>query len=128
MESNTKPVKRLSASYADAKQLITTSITKTMAAYRLPLFMADGILSSVLCDIRANAMNELSDDSERYLEEMKEYYENREKEMQEAHAEQVAEMEKQLQDTIWQFENPGKSLEERDAPNEADPGPEGGDE
>lgn len=128
MENNSKPVKPLSASYADAKQLITTSITKTMAAYRLPLFMAEGILSSVLCEIRANATNELADDNERYLEEMKTFYENWEKELQEAHAEQVAELEKQLQDAIWQFENPGKSLEEREAPVDMDSGPEGGDE
>ena len=33
-----------------------------MAAYGLPIFMAEGILSGVLAEIRANAANELADD------------------------------------------------------------------
>ena len=70
-----------------------------MAAYGLPIFMAEGILSGVLAEIRANAANELADDTARYEEELKAHYEAEMKEKQEA-------FEKEKEDLITLFENP----------------------
>ena len=75
MEEKKKPGRPLSVIYADAKQAITRQVGNTMAAYGLPIFMAEGILSGVLAEIRSNAANELADDTARYEEELKEYYE-----------------------------------------------------
>lgn len=85
--------------YADAKQALTGQIGNTMAAYGLPIFMVEGILSGILAEIRTNAGNELADDTARYEEEMKEYYEAKMKEMQES-------FEKEKVDLIQAFENP----------------------
>lgn len=65
----------------------------------LPIFMAEGILSGVLAEIRANAANELADDTARYEEELKAHYEAEMKEKQEA-------FEKEKEDLITLFENP----------------------
>ena len=94
-----KPNRPLSMIYADAKQAITRQVGNTMAAYGLPIFMAEGILSGILAEIRTNAANELADDTARYEDEWKEYYESARKEMQEAH-------EKEKADLILAFENP----------------------
>lgn len=85
--------------YADAKQALTGQIGNTMAAYGLPIFMVEGILSGILAEIRTNAGNELADDTARYEEEMKEYYEAKMKEMQES-------FEIEKVDLIQAFENP----------------------
>ena len=85
--------------YADAKQALTGQIGNTMAAYGLPIFMVEGILSGILAEIRTNAGNELADDTARYEEKMKEYYEAKMKEMQES-------FEKEKVDLIQAFENP----------------------
>ncbi len=58
-----------------------------------------GILSGVLAEIRANAANELADDTARYEEELKAHYEAEMKEKQEA-------FEKEKEDLITLFENP----------------------
>ena len=71
MEEKKKPNRPISVIYADAKQAITRQVGNTMAAYGLPIFMAEGILSGVLAEIRANAANELADDTARYEEELK---------------------------------------------------------
>ena len=84
--------------YADAKQALTRQVGNTMAAYGLPIFMAEGILSGILAEIRTNAGNELADDTARYEEELKEYYEAQTKEMQET-------FEKEKADLIQAFEN-----------------------
>lgn len=68
MEEKKKPGRPLSVIYADAKQAITRQVGNTMAAYGLPIFMAEGILSGVLAEIRSNAANELADDTARYGE------------------------------------------------------------
>lgn len=94
-----KPNRPLSMIYADAKQAITRQVGNTMAAYGLPIFMAEGILSGILAEIRTNAANELADDTARYEDELKEYYESAQKEMQEAH-------EKEKEELILAFENP----------------------
>ena len=91
MEEKKKPNRPISVIYADAKQAITRQVGNTMAAYGLPIFMAEGILSGVLAEIRANAANELADDTARYEEELKE--------KQEA-------FEKEKEDLITLFENP----------------------
>lgn len=84
MEKRKKPTRPFSVIYADAKQALTRQVGNTMAAYGLPIFMAEGILSGILAEIRTNAGNELADDTARYEEELKEYYEAQTKEMQEA--------------------------------------------
>lgn len=94
-----KPGRPLSVIYADAKQAITRQVGNTMAAYGLPIFMAEGILSGVLAEIRSNAANELADDTARYEEELKEYYETEAKEKQET-------FEKEKEELITLFENP----------------------
>ena len=75
MEEKKKLNRPISVIYADAKQAITRQVGNTMAAYGLPIFMAEGILSGVLAEIRANAANELADDTARYEEELKAHYE-----------------------------------------------------
>ena len=70
-----------------------------MAAYGLPIFMTEGILSAVLAEIRTNASNELADETARYEEELKTYYETEVKEMQES-------IEKEKEGLILAFENP----------------------
>ena len=75
MEERKKPTRPFSVIYADAKQALTRQVGNTMAAYGLPIFMAEGILSGILAEIRTNAGNELADDTARYEEELKEYYE-----------------------------------------------------
>lgn len=99
MEEKKKPGRPLSVIYADAKQAITRQVGNTMAAYGLPIFMAEGILSGVLAEIRSNAANELADDTARYEEELKTYYETEVKEMQES-------FEKEKEGLILAFENP----------------------
>ena len=99
MEERKKPTRPFSVIYADAKQALTRQIGNTMAAYGLPIFMAEGILSGILAEIRTNAGNELADDTARYEEELKEYYEAQTKEMQET-------FEKEKADLIQAFENP----------------------
>lgn len=98
MEEKKKPGRPLSVIYADAKQAITRQVGNTMAAYGLPIFMAEGILSGVLAEIRSNAANELADDTARYEEELKTYYETEVKEMQES-------FEKEKEGLIRAFEN-----------------------
>lgn len=104
MEEKKKPVRPFSVIYADAKQAITRQVGNTMAAYGLPIFMAEGILSGVLAEIRSNAANELADDTARYEEELKEYYETEAKEKQETFEKEKAEL-------IRTFEEPA-ALEE----------------
>ena len=99
MEERTKPNKPISVIYADAKQALTRQVGNTMAAYGLPIFMAEGILSGILAEIRTNAGNELADDTARYEEEMKGYYEAQIKEKEEA-------FEKEKADLIRTFEEP----------------------
>lgn len=99
MEEKKKPGRPLSVIYADAKQAITRQVGNTMAAYGLPIFMAEGILSGVLAEIRSNAANELADDTARYEEELKEYYETEAKEKQET-------FEKEKEELIRTFEEP----------------------
>lgn len=99
MEERKKPTRPFSVIYADAKQALTRQVGNTMAAYGLPIFMAEGILSGILAEIRTNAGNELADDTARYEEELKEYYEAQTKEMQET-------FEKEKADLIQAFENP----------------------
>ena len=118
MEEKKKPGRPLSVIYADAKQAITRQVGNTMAAYGLPIFMAEGILSGVLAEIRSNAANELADDTARYEEELKEYYETEAKEMQET-------FEKEKADLIQAFENPVDPEDPGEAPSaEPDPDPE----
>lgn len=97
MKEKKKPNRPISVIYADAKQAITRQVGNTMAAYGLPIFMAEGILSGVLAEIRANAANELADDTARYEEELKAHYEAEMKEKQEA-------FEKEKEDLITLFE------------------------
>lgn len=104
MEERTKPNKPISVIYADAKQTLTRQVGNTMAAYGLPIFMAEGILSGILAEIRTNAGNELADDTARYEEEMKGYYEAQIKEKEEAFEKEKAEL-------IRTFEEPA-ALEE----------------
>lgn len=104
MEEKKKPNRPISVIYADAKQAITRQVGNTMAAYGLPIFMAEGILSGVLAEIRANAGNELADDTARYEEELKEYYEAYIKEKEETFEKEKAEL-------IRTFEEPA-ALEE----------------
>lgn len=92
MEERTKPNKPISVIYADAKQALTRQVGNTMAAYGLPIFMAEGILSGILAEIRTNAGNELADDTARYEEEMKGYYEAQIKEKEEAFEKEKAEL------------------------------------
>lgn len=92
MEERTKPNKPISVIYADAKQALTRQVGNTMAAYGLPIFMAEGILSGILAEIRTNAGNELADDTARYEEEMKGYYEAKIKEKEEAFEKEKAEL------------------------------------
>ena len=92
MEERTKPSKQISVIYADAKQALTRQVGNTMAAYGLPIFMAEGILSGILAEIRTNAGNELADDTARYEEEMKGYYEAQIKEKEEAFEKEKAEL------------------------------------
>ena len=108
MEEKKKPGRPLSVIYADAKQAITRQVGNTMAAYGLPIFMAEGILSGVLAEIRSNAANELADDTARYEEELKEYYETEAKEKQETFEKEKAEL-------IRTFEEPA-GLEETEEP------------
>lgn len=104
MEERTKPNKPISVIYADAKQALTRQVGNTMAAYGLPIFMAEGILSGILAEIRTNAGNELADDTARYEEEMKGYYGAQIKEKEEAFEKEKAEL-------IRTFEEPA-ALEE----------------
>lgn len=104
MEERTKPNKPISVIYADAKQALTRQVGNTMAAYGLPIFMAEGILSGILAEIRTNGGNELADDTARYEEEMKGYYEAQIKEKEEAFEKEKAEL-------IRTFEEPA-ALEE----------------
>lgn len=108
MEEKKKPNRPISVIYADAKQAITRQVGNTMAAYGLPIFMAEGILSGVLAEIRANAANELADDTARYEEELKAHYEAEMKEKQEAFEKEKAEL-------IRTFEEPA-GLEETEEP------------
>ena len=48
MEEKKKPGRPLSVIYADAKQAITRQVGNTMAAYGLPIFMAEGIRAECL--------------------------------------------------------------------------------
>lgn len=113
MEERKKPTRPFSVIYADAKQALTRQVGNTMAAYGLPIFMAEGILSGILAEIRTNAGNELADDTARYEEELKEYYEAQTKEMQET-------FEKEKADLIQAFENSedAESEEETGQPEE----------
>ena len=118
MEERKKPTRPFSVIYADAKQALTRQVGNTMAAYGLPIFMAEGILSGILAEIRTNAGNELADDTARYEEELKEYYEAQTKEMQET-------FEKEKADLIQAFENPVDQEDPGEAPSaEPDPDPE----
>lgn len=118
MEERKKPTRPFSVIYADAKQALTRQVGNTMAAYGLPIFMAEGILSGILAEIRTNAGNELADDTARYEEELKEYYEAQVKEMQET-------FEKEKADLIQAFENPVDPEDPGEAPSaEPDPDPE----
>lgn len=99
MEERKKPTRPFSVIYADAKQALTRQVGNTMAAYGLPIFMAEGILSGILAEIRTNAGNELADETARYEEELKTYYETEVKEMQES-------FEKEKEGLILAFENP----------------------
>lgn len=118
MEERKKPTRPFSVIYADAKQALTRQVGNTMAAYGLPIFMAEGILSGILAEIRTNAGNELADDTARYEEELKEYYEAQTKEMQET-------FEKEKADLIQAFENPVDPEDSGEAPSaEPDPDPE----
>lgn len=116
MEERKKPTRPFSVIYADAKQALTRQVGNTMAAYGLPIFMAEGILSGILAEIRTNAGNELADDTARYEEELKEYYEAQTKEMQET-------FEKEKADLIQAFENPVDPEDLGEAPG-AEPDPE----
>ena len=116
MEERKKPTRPFSVIYADAKQALTRQVGNTMAAYGLPIFMAEGILSGILAEIRTNAGNELADDTARYEEELKEYYEAQTKEMQET-------FEKEKADLIQAFENP-VDPEDPGATPSAEPDPE----
>lgn len=118
MEERKKPTRPFSVIYADAKQALTSQVGNTMAAYGLPIFMAEGILSGILAEIRTNAGNELADDTARYEEELKEYYEAQTKEMQET-------FEKEKADLIQAFENSVDPEDPGEAPSaEPDPDPE----
>ena len=99
MEERKKPTRPFSVIYADAKQALTRQVGNTMAAYGLPIFMAE---------IRTNAGNELADDTARYEEELKEYYEAQIKEKEEAFEKEKAEL-------IRTFEEPAV-LEETEEP------------
>ena len=116
MEERKKPTRPFSVIYADAKQALTMQVGNTMAAYGLPIFMAEGILSGILAEIRTNAGNELANDTARYEEELKEYYEAQTKEMQET-------FEKEKADLIQAFENPVDPEDPRETPS-AEPDPE----
>lgn len=118
MEERKKPTRPFSVIYADAKQALTRQVGNTMAAYGLPIFMAEGILSGILAEIRTNAGNELADDTARYEEELKEYYEVQTKEMQET-------FEKEKADLIQAFENPVDPEDPGEVPStEPDPEPQ----
>ena len=116
MEERKKPTRPFSVIYADAKQALTRQVGNTMAAYGLRIFMAEGILSGILAEIRTNAGNELADDTARYEEELKEYYEAQTKEMQET-------FEKEKTDLIQAFENPVDPEDPGETPS-AEPDPE----
>lgn len=92
MEEKKKPNRPISVIYADAKQALTRQVGNTMAAYGLPIFMAEGILSGILAEIRTNAGNELADDTARYEEELKEYYETQIKEKEDTFEKEKAEL------------------------------------
>ena len=92
MEERKKPTRPFSVIYADAKQALTRQVGNTMVAYGLPIFMAEGILSGILAEIRTNAGNELADDTARYEEELKEYYEAQIKEKEETFEKEKAEL------------------------------------
>lgn len=94
-----KPIRPISGLYADAKQTLTKQINQTLGAYRLPLFMAEGILTGILAELRMNSCNELANENEKYLEDLNAYYEAKEKELQEA-------FEKEKEALIQAFENP----------------------
>lgn len=111
MEERKKPTRPFSVIYADAKQALTRQVGNTMAAYGLPIFMAEGILSGILAEIRTNAGNELADDTARYEEELKEYYEAQIKEKEET-------FEKEKADLVQAFENPEKSEQPEAVPAE----------
>lgn len=118
MEERKKPTRPFSVIYADAKQALTRQVGNTMAAYGLPIFMAEGILSGILAEIRTNAGNELADDTARYEEELKEYYEAQTKEMRET-------FEKEKADLIQAFENPVDPEDPGEVPStEPDPEPQ----
>ncbi len=102
-EQKKAPNKPISMIYADAKQAFARQIGDTMTAYRLPIFMVEGILSGILAEIRSNAANELADDTARHDEEMKDYYEDKLKEMEET-------FEKEKAGLIQTFEQPNKEL------------------
>ena len=118
MEERKKSTRPFSVIYADAKQALTRQVGNTMAAYGLPIFMAEGILSGILAEIRTNAGNELADDTARHEEELKEYYEAQTKEMQET-------FEKEKADLIQAFENPVDPEDPGEVPStEPDPEPQ----
>ena len=108
MEEKKKPNRPISVIYADAKQAITRQVGNTMAAYGLPIFMAEGILSGILAEIRSNAGNELADDTARYEEELKEYYEAQIKEKEDTFEKEKAEL-------IRTFEEPAVLEETEEA-------------
>lgn len=87
-----KPIKPIGLVYADLKQALTRQIGNTMAAYGLPIFMAEGVLSGVLAEIRTNAVNELADDTARYEDELKNYYEEKLNQMEEQYSKEKDEL------------------------------------
>ena len=110
-----KPTRPFSVIYADAKQALTRQVGNTMAAYGLPIFYGRGILSGILAEIRTNAGNELADDTARYEEELKEYYE--------AQIKEKRRLLKEKAELIRTFEEPAV-LEETEEPEMT--GTEGG--
>ena len=70
--------------------------------------MAEGILSGILAEIRTNAGNELADDTARYEEELKEYYEAQIKEKEDTFEKEKAEL-------IRTFEEPAVLEETEEA-------------
>lgn len=103
IEKSEKIVKPLSTIYADAKQALTQQINRTMGAYRLPLFMAEGILSSILADMRANVANELSEENEKYIADLQQGYEEKIKSLEVQH-------EKEMQQLIKEFESGAEEI------------------
>lgn len=87
-----KPIKPIGLVYADLKQALTRQIGNIMAAYGLPIFMAEGVLSGVLAEIRTNAVNELADDTARYEDELKNYYEEKLNQMEEQYSKEKDEL------------------------------------